>query len=96
MISGGSKYRKIFTTGVDKVACVATEIEQVILNLLTQRRPGHGGTGGARRRAADYPAGLYSQDAMAVIEVEDNGPGAGATKRSNAYLSRFSPPRRWG
>ncbi len=68
------KIQKDFSADVDKVSCVATEIEQVILNLLRNAAQAMAGQEGA----GDGPKiilRLYRRDAMAVIEVEDNGPG---------------------
>ncbi|MGD8846361.1 MAG: cache domain-containing protein [Desulfobacteraceae bacterium] len=63
-----------FSRDLGMVPCVATEIEQVVLNLLRN----------AAQAMADYKGQgrppriimrLYRRDDMAVIEVEDNGPG---------------------
>jgi PAS domain S-box-containing protein len=71
-----------FQRDLEAVPCVATEIEQVILNLLrnaaqamADRQPDD--------RAPLITLRLYQQARAAVIEVEDNGPGmeADALKR---------------
>ncbi|MEJ2041253.1 MAG: ATP-binding protein, partial [Desulfosarcinaceae bacterium] len=57
-----------------QVPCAATEIEQVVLNLLrnaAQAMVEHG----ACRESPAITLRLYKNDKMAVIEVQDNGPG---------------------
>jgi PAS domain S-box-containing protein len=63
-----------FSRDLGMVPCVATEIEQVVLNLLrnaAQAMADYEGQG----RPSRIMMRLYGQDDMAVIEVEDNGPG---------------------
>ena len=59
------------------VCCVATEIEQVILNLLRNAAQAMSG-GDLNGRAPVITLRLYKQAEMAVIEVADNGPGMNA------------------
>jgi PAS domain S-box-containing protein len=76
------RIKRIFENDPAMVPCVATEIEQVVLNLLrnaAQAMADQDGEGPSPR----ITLRLYQQDGMAVIEVEDNGPGmpAGDLKR---------------
>jgi two-component system, NtrC family, sensor kinase len=65
---------RVFENDVQSVACVATEIEQVVLNLLRNAAQAMAGqdTEGEPPRIT---LRLYAQNGMAVIEVEDSGPG---------------------
>ncbi len=68
------KVERQFDSGVGAVPCVATEIEQVLLNLL--RNAAHSMY--EREDGAEPPKiilRLQRQNGMAVIEVADNGPG---------------------
>lgn len=63
-----------YDSRVPPVNCAETEIEQVLLNLL--KNAAQAMMGGATPRS--HPAialRIYSEGEMAVIEVEDNGPG---------------------
>jgi len=65
---------RVFEDNVKKVPCVATEIEQVVLNLLRNAAQAMA----KQDTECDPPRitlRLYAQNDMAVIEVEDNGPG---------------------
>ncbi len=68
------KVERQFDVDVESVPCVATEIEQVILNLL--RNSAHSMY---EKSSEDEPPTiilrLQKKNGMAVIEVEDNGPG---------------------
>jgi PAS domain S-box-containing protein len=78
-----------FQTDVGAVPCVATEIEQVVLNLLRNA---------AQAMAEcdnDGPSArielrLYRRDGMAVIEVEDNGPGMDSEKLKRVFEPFFT------
>ena len=56
------------------VPCVATEIEQVVLNLLRNAAQAMA-NGNGEGRPPQIALRLYGRDNRAVIEVEDNGPG---------------------
>ncbi len=68
------RIQRVFERDLGHVPCVATEIEQVILNLL--RNAAQAMTGqDTNDETPQITLRLYGQDGMAVIEVEDNGPG---------------------
>lgn len=63
-----------FDPDMPRVRCAGNEIQQVLLNLLTN--------GAEAMTEKEYVEGkpcfhcrIYAQDGMAVIEIEDNGPG---------------------
>jgi signal transduction histidine kinase len=78
-----------FQTDVGAVPCVATEIEQVVLNLLRNAAQAM-----AEREndstSARIDLRLYRRDGMAVIEVEDNGPGIDPQKLKRVFEPFFS------
>jgi two-component system, NtrC family, sensor kinase len=75
------------------VPCVATEIEQVMLNLL--RNAAQAMTENEKRPAPTIVLKLFRENDMAVIEVQDNGPGYGRTGYQTG-IRAFLPPRTSG
>ncbi len=72
-----------FERGLGKVPCVATEIEQVLLNLLrnaAQAMADHCG-----EKPPCITLRLFTGKGMAVIEVEDNGPGLSARQIKRVF-----------
>jgi two-component system, NtrC family, sensor kinase len=80
---------RVFEDDVKMVPCVATEIEQVVLNLLRNAAQAMAGqdTDGEPPRIT---LRLYSQNDMAVIEVEDNGPGMNAKDLKRIFEPFFT------
>ncbi len=78
-----------FQADVGTVPCVATEIEQVVLNLLRNAAQ-------AMAEPENDAAGerielrLYRQENRAVIEVEDNGPGMDPEKLKRVFEPFFT------
>jgi two-component system NtrC family sensor kinase len=62
-----------YEKSLEPVACVATEIEQVVLNLL--RNAAQAMAEGVGKDPPTIFLRLYKSRDMAVIEVQDNGPG---------------------
>jgi len=78
-----------FERDMEMVPCVATEIEQVVLNLLrnaAQAMADHGEVGPPPRIALR----LYGQDDKAIIEVEDNGPGMNDRQSKRVFEPFFT------
>jgi PAS domain S-box-containing protein len=83
------RIERVFRADLDTIACVATEIEQVVLNLLrnaAQAMADHGQQGPAPR----ITLRLYNRNNMAVIEVEDNGPGMNAQQIKRVFEPFFT------
>jgi PAS domain S-box-containing protein len=73
-----------FERGMGRVPCVATEIEQVLLNLLrnaAQAMAGHNEEG----PPPHIILRLFAGDGTAMIEVEDNGPGLDAQQIKRVF-----------
>lgn len=78
-----------FAENVRPVSCVATEIEQVILNLLRNAAQAMAGQE-AENGSHQITLRLYQEDQMAVIEVQDNGPGMDDTQRNRVFEPFFT------
>ena len=78
-----------FQRDLGAVPCVATEIEQVVLNLLRNAAQAMAG-GGLNSQAPEIILRLYRQAEMAVIEVEDNGPGMNAKALKRVFEPFFT------
>lgn len=78
-----------FRADVGAVPCVATEIEQVVLNLLRNAAQAMAEREGDSTDAR-IDLRLYRQDDMAVIEVGDNGPGIDSDKLKRVFEPFFS------
>ncbi len=63
-----------YDSALEPVACVATEIEQVVLNLLRNAAQAMADQEGSRQPPT-ITLRLYRNNGMAVIEIQDNGPG---------------------
>jgi PAS domain S-box-containing protein len=81
--------QKDFAADVDEVFCVATEIEQVLLNLLRNAAQAMS----LQDRAVEAPRiilRLYRLGRMATIEVEDNGPGMQKSELKRVFEPFFT------
>jgi PAS domain S-box-containing protein len=78
-----------FQTDVGVVPCVATEIEQVVLNLLRNAAQAMAECENDST-SARIELRLYRRDGMAVIEVEDNGPGMDSEKLKRVFEPFFT------
>ena len=78
-----------FDDDLPHVPCVATEMEQVVLNLLRNAAQAlaEGKLGGSRSQIV---LRLSQQDHWAVIEVEDNGPGMDESTRKRVFEPFFT------
>ncbi|MCP4350092.1 MAG: PAS domain S-box protein [Desulfobacterales bacterium] len=78
-----------FSPDLPKVHCIATEIEQVILNLL--RNSAQAMTTGKKNGEISYIVLRLKQDSnMVQIEVEDNGPGMNEITRKRIFEPFFT------
>jgi len=68
------RIRREFSDGLRPVPCVDTEIEQVVLNLLRNAAQAMAENEPGTQESA-IVLRLYARNGMALIEVEDNGPG---------------------
>ena len=66
---------KEFEPGMKPVSCVATEIEQVILNLLRNAAQAMASHTRSSGKTSKIILRLFTRNDFAVISVEDNGPG---------------------
>lgn len=83
------RIKRVFENDLGRVPCVGTEIEQVVLNLLrnaAQAMADQDGDGPSPR----ITLRLYRQGGMAVIEVEDNGPGLAAGNLKRVFEPFFT------
>lgn len=64
-----------FESGMAPVPCVATEIEQVILNLLRNAAQAMASQDKSSETVSKIILRLFKRNGYAVISVEDNGPG---------------------
>ncbi|BBO83739.1 hypothetical protein DSCO28_43050 [Desulfosarcina ovata subsp. sediminis] len=71
------------------VPCVATEIEQVIFNLLRNAAQAMGEDGG-HREAPCITLQLQREEAFAKIEIADNGPGMDEARRKRIFEPFFT------
>jgi signal transduction histidine kinase len=78
-----------FQPDVGGVPCVATEIEQVVLNLLRNAAQAMAERENDTTNAR-IDLRLYRQEGMAVLEVEDNGPGMDTEKLNRVFEPFFT------
>ncbi|GAB6904185.1 putative Histidine kinase [Desulfosarcina cetonica] len=71
------------------VPCVATEIEQVIFNLLRNAAQAMG-EAGEHRQAPCITLDLHREKEFAVIEIADNGPGMDEARRNRIFEPFFT------
>lgn len=83
------KIIRSFSRRMCTVPCVATEIEQVVLNLLRNaaQAMADGGTAG---KPPCINLRLYRENHAAVIEVEDNGPGMNQSTLKRVFEPFFT------
>jgi PAS domain S-box-containing protein len=77
-----------FEPSLPKVFCVATEIEQVVLNLLKNAAQAMGEA--KMTKAPRIMIRLKSEGDMAQIEIEDNGPGIPESVRKRIFEPFFT------
>jgi PAS domain S-box-containing protein len=81
---------RVFDENLGTVACVATEIEQVVLNLLRNAAQAIADHQTQQGQAPRITLRLYGRNNMAVIEVEDNGPGMHAQEIKRVFEPFFT------
>jgi PAS domain S-box-containing protein len=74
---------------VDPIPCEASQIQQVLLNLLTNSAQAMAGQKN-RKSEPQIKVRLKSESDMVLIEVEDNGPGMDASTRKRAFEPFFT------
>ncbi|MCP4757357.1 MAG: AAA family ATPase [Proteobacteria bacterium] len=82
------KIMKEFETSMNPVSCIETEIEQVVLNLL--RNSAQAMAGEERPDNPRIVLRTRSDDDMAAIEIEDNGPGMDTETRKRIFEPFFT------
>jgi signal transduction histidine kinase len=78
-----------YEPGLTAVPCVATEIEQVVLNLLRNAAQAMNDNG-RRSRRPSITLRLRREKEFAVVEITDNGPGMDANQRKRIFEPFFT------
>jgi PAS domain S-box-containing protein len=78
-----------YEPGLPAVACAATEIEQVVLNLLRNAAQAMN-ENGQRSRQPTITLRLSRENEFAVVEIADNGPGMDADQRKRIFEPFFT------